>query len=106
MSKAEHEQPKTPRSKSRIPRFKNVEEAAEFWDTHSLADFEDELEPVEDVRFVVMRAGPKKPLTVRLPEDTLKALTAQAHEQGVGASTLVRMWILERLRGESHRSTS
>jgi hypothetical protein len=92
---------RTPRPKSRIPRFKSIAEEAAFWDTHSLADFADELEPVADVRFVVMRAGPKKPLTVRLPEDTLKTLTQHAHAQGVGASTLVRMWILERLRGQT-----
>ena len=33
--------------KSKIPRFKNYEEEAEFWDTHSVADFLDELEEVE-----------------------------------------------------------
>lgn len=33
--------------KSRIPEFKSLEEAAEFWDTHSTADFEDEFEPAE-----------------------------------------------------------
>ena len=33
--------------KSKIPRFKNYEEEAEFWDTHSVGDFLDELEEVE-----------------------------------------------------------
>jgi hypothetical protein len=63
---------RTLRPKRRIPHFTSIAEEAAFWDTHSLADFEDEFEPVNDVRFVVMRAGPKKPLTVRLPGDTLK----------------------------------
>ena len=102
MSKAEREQPTIPRPNSRIPQFADVREAAAFWDSHSLADFEDELEPVHDIKFVVVPAGPKKPLTVRLPEDTLKTLTEQAQEQGVGASMLVRMWILERLRTSNH----
>lgn len=84
-------------TKSRIPTFKTIEEAAEFWDEHSLADFEDELEEVTDVRFVPHQ--PKKAITVRLPEDTVVALTREAKTRGIGLSTLVRIWILEHLRG-------
>ena len=83
------------RARSRIPTFKTIEEAAEFWDTHDSAEFEDEFEDVTNVRFVVAR--PKKAITVRLPEDSLATLTSQAHEKGIGRSTLVRMWILEHL---------
>ena len=83
--------------KSRIPTFRSIEEEAEFWDTHSSAEFEDELEEVTDVMFV--KAGPKKAITVRLDENTLAALTEQARVEGVAPSTLARMWILERLRG-------
>ncbi|MGQ9625970.1 MAG: aspartyl protease family protein [Anaerolineae bacterium] len=31
----------------KIPDFKTLDEAVEFWETHSLADYADELEPVE-----------------------------------------------------------
>ena len=99
MTKAEHGQRTTSRRpKSRIPTFKTVEEAAAFWDTHDSAAFEDELEDVPDVMFV--RAAPKKGMTVRLEQETLAALTAQAHKMGIGPSTLARMWILERLRAD------
>lgn len=37
------------KKKSKIPEFKNYDEEAEFWDTHSFVDFEDELEEVEMV---------------------------------------------------------
>lgn len=87
----------TRQSKSRIPSFETVEEEAAFWDTHSSAEFEEELEVVTDVIFVKARPR-KKGLTVRLDEDTLTRLTQQAQEKGVGPSTLARMWILERLR--------
>ena len=101
MTNQEHENRTTPkRAKSRIPHFKSVEEEAEFWDTHDLTEFEDELEVVNDVRFVVMRGGTKKALTVRLPEDTLKTLAEQAHQMGVGSSTLVRMWVMEHLMAD------
>jgi len=65
-SRKEQEQPKI--TKSRIPTFKTIEEEADFWDTHSIEEFADELTPVENVKFV--KAGPKKALTVRFDEDT------------------------------------
>ena len=86
------------KTKSRIPRFKSIEEEAEFWDTHDLAEFEDELQEVTDVRFVMRRSRQTKALTVRVDEDTLATLTREATNQGIGPSTLVRMWILERLK--------
>lgn len=99
MTQTEREQPtRRQRTKSRIPRFETVEEAAEFWDTHSVADFADEIEEVADVIFV--RAAAKKGMTVRLEQDTLAALTEQARKMGIGPSTLARMWILERLRAD------
>ena len=106
MARAEREKPLVQKqAKSRIPRFKTIEEAAEFWDTHDSVEFEDQFEPAEDVRFILLRGRPKKPLTVRLPDDTLAALTKQAHELGVGPSTLVRMWVLERLREQDRHKT-
>jgi len=30
------------KTKSRIPRFKSIEEEAEFWDNHDTTEFEDE----------------------------------------------------------------
>lgn len=97
---------KTKQTKSRIPTFKTIEEEAEFWDTHSLAEFEDELEEVTDVRFVVTRGEPKKPMTVRLGQTDLARLTKQAQKLGVGPSTLARMWILERLRTQQPDSAA
>jgi predicted DNA binding CopG/RHH family protein len=96
---SEKHAPATPRGNSRIPEFKTVQEEAAFWETHDSMEFEDEFEPVTDVTFV--RSQPKKGLTVRLAQDSLAALTKQAHEKGIGPSTLARMWILERLRQEA-----
>ena len=36
-------------------------------------------------------------LTLRLDEPTIAALKEVAHEKGLGVSTLVRMWVRERL---------
>jgi hypothetical protein len=100
MAEAEHGQPTRKRTKSRIPRFTRIEEAAEFWDTHDSAEFENQFETVDDVRFVVLRGEPAKSLTVRLPEDALAQLTAKANELGIDPSTLVRMWVLDQLRAQ------
>lgn len=98
MTHAEQKHAARKGNKRRIPTFNSVEAAAEFWDTHSLADFEEEVTPVDDVRFIVTHGEPKKALTVRLPEASARALAEQAREQGIGTSALVRLWVLERLR--------
>ena len=79
----------------RIPTFQTVEEAAEFWDTHSLADYLNELEEDDEVRFVP--AQYPREVAVPLGADELEAVTRQARDQGVEPSVLIRTWVLERL---------
>jgi predicted DNA binding CopG/RHH family protein len=84
---------KKPSKPARIPEFASIEEEAAFWDTHSTADYEDEFKPVR-ARFAKrLSTG----VTIRLDPDTLQRLRALAQERGIGPTTLIRMWILERL---------
>jgi predicted DNA binding CopG/RHH family protein len=87
--------PKKKSSKpARIPEFASIEEEAAFWDTHSTADYESEFRPVR-ARFAKrLSTG----VTIRLDPDTLEKLRAVAQEHGIGPTTLIRMWILERLK--------
>lgn len=85
---------------SRIPEFTSIEEEAEFWDTHSTADYEDEFRLVR-VRFT---KNLSQGITIRLDPETLQMVRCLAREKGIGPTTLIRMWILERLR-EAHSST-
>ena len=39
-----------------------------------------------------------KVIPIRLPGDKWEALRREAHELGIGPTTLARMWLLERLR--------
>ena len=80
--------------KSRIPDFSNVDEEAEFWDTHDTTEFEDEFKPVQ-VRFAKNLSEGFK---VRFDPETARKIREYAHEQGIGPTTLIRMWILEHLR--------
>ena len=82
----------------RIPAFNNIEEEAEFWDTHDVTEFVGkELTPVE----VTIGGELADRLTVRLEQADWEALDRHARAKGVGPSTLVRMWVKERLRQEA-----
>lgn len=84
---------KTSSKAKRIPEFASVEEEAAFWDTHSTADYEAEFTPVR-VRFAKRLSSG---VTIRLDPDTLEQLRSLAQEKGIGPTTLIRMWVLERL---------
>jgi predicted DNA binding CopG/RHH family protein len=95
-TKRHQKQESSEQRESRIPHFATVEEEAEFWDTHSFEDFADEIEPATDAKFV--RARHTRAITVRLEEETYKALSKEAQAKGVGTSTLTRMLLLEHLQ--------
>ena len=88
-------------TKKRLPEFASVEEEAAFWDTHSTADYEDEFKPVR-VRFAKKLS---EGLTIRLDPETLEQVRAEAHERGIGATTLIRMWVLEHVKQHRKMST-
>jgi predicted DNA binding CopG/RHH family protein len=87
----------TKNRESHIPEFANREEEAAFWDNHDMSDYWDELKPVK----LKVAKNLSKGITIRFDPETLRALRQQAHEKGIGPTTLARMWILERLRDAS-----
>jgi len=87
MNKLKNEKEK----KSRIPEFANYEEEAKWWESHNLADYQDEFKTVK-VKFAKnLSAG----LNIRLDRTTLTQLRKEANKKGIGPTTLVRMLILE-----------
>lgn len=85
--------------KSKIPAFKSRDEEATFWETHSLADYWDEFEPVD---LVVQLHKPKEEtLMLRLQKDVKKKLEITAKSKGVNVSALARMWLMEKLQQSS-----
>ena len=73
------------------------EEVAQFWDTNSFVEFWDEFERVEEPIFV---KPPKKVVSVRLDQQVADLLEMLAREKDIAYTTLVRMWVVERLRQE------
>lgn len=82
---------------AKIPKFKSDKEAREFWDTHSLADFEKDLRPAKGVVFVKPE---KQIVSLRLDRKIINALKSFAAKKGIGYSPLLRMWILEKFYKE------
>ena len=84
----------TARKNGRIPDFESAEEEAKFWDTHSVLDYLDEFGPPQFVSKKSHRQG----ITVRFEPETLAQLRAYAKEQGIRPTTLMRIWVRERLK--------
>lgn len=91
------------RKKRRIPRLTTYEEEAAFWDTHSLEEFADELTVVKSIK---VQRPLEHQVSVRLDAHTLSELVARAAQIGIRPSTLMRMWILERLCQPEERPSS
>jgi len=54
--------------------FESKEAAGEFWDTHSLTDYEEHLEAADDVTFEIS----ERVFEVQVAEDVFKKLQEQA----------------------------
>lgn len=71
--------------------FSSIDEAAEFWDTHSLADYWAETREVE----IEVRAPRRRRVTLA-PELAAK-VAERARREGISVETLVNVWVAERL---------
>ena len=80
---------------ARIPQFKSLDEAAEFWDTH---DFEDYVDATEPVTISVSVPQRKKCLTVPLPLDVYERIEALASRRGIPVEELVGSWLEDRVK--------
>lgn len=81
------------RQASTLPEnFDSFEEFWEFWDTHSSADYEDLMEPV-DVEIDVS----SRKMYCAIAKDVLFQVRNQARQQGIPTETLINLWLQEKL---------
>lgn len=80
--------------KMQLPQTDSIEELAQFWDTHDLSDFEDELEEVPEPVFV--RGTLLAELRIPLQRQELAELEQLAKAKGIAQDALIREWILEK----------
>ena len=76
--------------------FSTIEELGDFWDAHSSADYEDQMEPVE-IEIDLSSSKTYCPVA----KDLLREVRAQARRQGVSTETLINLWLQERLRASA-----
>ena len=76
----------------KLPQTDSIQELAEFWDTHDLADFEQELEEVAQPVF--LRATT---LTLRLESGEAEAVKRLAKSRGVADVDLIHQWVREKI---------
>ena len=84
----------------RLPRFASTEEEARFWRVHSPLDYrgafrEEPTEPSGRLEAL---------LAIRFDQETLALLRKVARAKGIGATTLLRLWTVERLAEELNRA--
>jgi hypothetical protein len=78
-----------------IPEFETLDDIAEFWDTHSTADYEDMTHEVQfDVR---LRKRAEQARIVTLVPELSETLQALANARGVSLETLVNVWLTEKV---------
>ncbi len=84
--------------------FSSIEEIQEFWDQHSSADYEEEMESVE----MELSDSLKSKIETRklsqllgLSPRQIAMLKARAEEQRVGIKELIARWVLEHLHEPS-----
>jgi predicted DNA binding CopG/RHH family protein len=88
----------TAMKKSKLPKTDSIQELAEFWDTHDLTDFEDELEEVAEPVFVRGSA-----IKLHLESPAAEAVQRMAQAKGVSRAELIHAWVLEKLARRNGR---
>jgi len=85
---------------SSISQARSYEEMAEFWDTHSVADYEDQIEEVE------MTFDPSaRRTTVGVEPDLYRELCAIAKQRKISIQTLVNVWLSQRVENINAKTT-
>jgi hypothetical protein len=76
--------------KNLVPDDMTIEQASEFWDNHSVADYPSRIIKLEYIQG-------EHTTFIAIENDLLIPLEKQAKEHGVSIETLVNTWIQERL---------
>jgi hypothetical protein len=87
--------------KSKVPEFKTIKEEAAFWDTHDVTDYLGELELVTGA-YLPQADERKTVMTIRIAPSLKEKIEQVARSYDISTSSLVRMWIVDKLRSLEH----
>ena len=82
-------------NENKIPETDSIQELAQFWDTHDLTDFEDQLEGVNEPVF-----ERKKVLKIQLEPEEVESVIQIARLRGVSYTELIKEWVLEKIHAK------
>jgi hypothetical protein len=75
-----------------LPQTDSIQELAQFWDTHDVTDFEDELEEVIEPVF-----ERRTVIALDLESEEAEAVKKLAQSKGVADAELIRGWVREKI---------
>jgi hypothetical protein len=75
-----------------LPRTDSIQELAQFWDTHDVSDFEDELEEGTEPVFERRRV-----IALNLETEEAEAVKKLAESQGIADADLIHGWVREKI---------
>jgi len=101
-----------PPAKFPLPKFRSDEEAAKYFETHSVAEIWDRLPAGKPAKLSkalsksirTRHAAAKLPISIRLGTDQIAAAKRVAAAKSVGYQTQLRIWIAEGIRREASRA--
>jgi predicted DNA binding CopG/RHH family protein len=81
-----------PMNKSKLPKTDSIQQLAQFWDTHDLTDFEDELEEAAEPVFA-------RHTSIRIPLESgeVEAVEQMAQAKGLSREELIHAWVLQKI---------
>ena len=82
---------------AKIPKFRSLEEAADFWDSH---DFEDYIDATHRVSIAVRIPRRQKTLAISVGPKTYEKIRALAAKRGVPPRKLVSSWLTRKATEE------
>jgi predicted HicB family RNase H-like nuclease len=79
-----------------IPEFDKLEDIAEFWDTHSSADYWEDMEESDDT----FKRPVLKPLSIKIDPNMFRKIKAMAKKKGLTYNAYIRLLLSEGLEKE------
>ena len=92
-----------------LPKFRTDEEAADYFESHSIANVLDQLPDEAPIKLTPAlskqirerHARNKAPISIRLEPDQIAAAKKIANAKSLGYQTQLRLWISEGIRREA-----
>ena len=87
--------PETAKAREPLPeQFEDFEALADFWDTHDVTEYADQLTPAE----FEVAARPTREYVITLSDSLNKRVREIEKREGARLGTLVNLWVQEKLQ--------